>query len=164
MATHWQTVNRIINEYDFDLWARIELKNGTIDFVKDSIRKDLLEPESSTYLWVETDEFEWKTSYKLKYIGRAGKTISKRCREHKQGLKNGVSTKGDKIKKILHSRSNPKRILVFVRPSPQLSPFTVGSLSTILVPFNYVEEITLIKYFRDLYEGLGDEYKIWNKA
>jgi hypothetical protein len=71
------------------------------------------------YLWIAIDR---QSSFNVRYVGKAGKSLKARCTQHEGGFKGG-STKGvrhaERLKQYL-SEGEDRQVLVFARKSPDV--------------------------------------------
>ena len=144
----------------FQPWGEIIVESGKIRIVPDLQQSESLE-EGVVYLWVQCTSRRAKGSYFVRYVGRANKTFKLRASQHVAGLNNDVSIKAAFIRKILTTTND--KLLVYVRCSKKTNPFKGIIESQIKVSVSYVEEVFLIRYFKELYNDLPKQKQLWNE-
>lgn len=66
------------------------------------------------YLWVDVTN----SDYKIKYVGKAGKTLQKRLSEHVGGFRGGSKTGVQNAHRICECLDQDRTLKVYARPSP----------------------------------------------
>jgi hypothetical protein len=102
------------------------------------------------YLWIAIDR---QSSFNVRYVGKAGKSLKARCTQHEGGFKGG-STKGVRHAEYLReflTKGDDRQVLVFARKSPEAT-----ILDEPLVSFCEAEERAMLMKMRRL------GAKLWN--
>lgn len=102
------------------------------------------------YLWIAIDR---QSSFNVRYVGKAGKSLKARCTQHEGGFKGG-SAKGVKNAESLReflTKGDDRQVLVFARKSPEAT-----ILDEPLVSLCEAEERAMLMKMRRL------GAKLWN--
>lgn len=124
----------MFEQFSFIKYSDIELVSDMPSFTNTCFDKR----EGYVYLWVEKSS----SGSSIVYVGKAGKTLDKRCRQHKGGFKN--STTGKKhAERFRKGISLGYRYELHARKSESQS--ICGEHD---IPMECVEELAFIKKFR----------------
>lgn len=93
--------------------------------------------EGHVYTWVECSP----DSARVVYVGMAGDTLRKRCKQHENGFRNSKPGKGH-ANRIRHGLGKSCQYFVFARKSAMSNVLSIDN-----IPMQAVEELALIKRF-----------------
>ena len=105
-----------LENFRFQKKSSIILKDGNTHPVFDLI-KPIDKLEGNVYLWVVEKDNE---PHKIIYIGKAGNTLSRRCSQHRGGLKEGRSTGKKNLKELLKVLNDNSKITIYARHSDKI--------------------------------------------
>ena len=122
-----------LKTYSFEKYADIVSKEKHAYFDN---KQDKNANSGYVYIWVEKE----KSKYTIVYVGKAGKTMRKRCNEQVAGFRGGSKIGKIHSQKILKGIESGKRYEVYARKSK------VGTIvGESEISFCNVEEIAFIK-------------------
>lgn len=129
-------------EYNFIEAAEISCKNDRFSFNYKTVDNE----QGFVYLWVEVS----KQSYTVVYVGKAGKTLKDRCRQHLGGFHGGSSAGKDNARLLRLGIDNGNRYFLYARKSPMISICGEDNIHS-----ECVEELAFIKKLK---------LNLWNRA
>ena len=133
---------KFLGEFEFRKYADIE-SNGKHALFKKIHAETIC--EGYVYLWIE----KYRGKFKVVYVGKAGKTMKRRCSQHLCGFRGGSKIGKTHSSNILKGIKAGKRYMVYDRKS-KIKKF-MGESD---IPFCCVEEIAFIKKLKPPWNSL----------